>query len=279
MKKNYFSGVLLFSLVVLMQSTSRAQLVDNSSFEDWSVSATTGRLVPDGWESSDDDYTFASVVQSTGHTGTYSTRLKYVGTDAAYVSIYAGPVTAKPFAVTGYWRDKTGGSTDQGSCTLFVYDSLSQEDGSTHTPFLSEIPNWQQFICIAPVNSLTHPPYYFDIRLSCEAINASSWVDVDDITLLLTGVDELDATLGNYSISPSVSSGKFQVSYCTLRTTPVSISVFDITGNKIRDVFNGVSRLGNHSVNMELDNLNSGIYFCRIDTDKGGKTVKFIVQN
>ena len=213
MKKTYYFLQLLIVITVFTCIKGFAQSVTNGDFENWHTSGTTGRLVPDDWESSDEDFSFASIVQSTGYTGNYSVRLKYVGTNESYISFYGGPVTAKPYGVTGYWRDNNNNTTDQGSVDLYVYDTLgASTHGSKHTPFLLEIPAWEQFVCIAPPGSLANTDYYFNVTVSCQAINSTTWVDVDDLSVLLTGVNELDATLGNYSLAPAISNGRFKIS-------------------------------------------------------------------
>ena len=45
----------------------------------------------------------------------------------------------------------------------------------------------------------------------------------------------------------------------------VTLTVFDILGQKVATLINGSLAAGSHEINFNASNLNSGIYFYRID--------------
>ena len=55
-----------------------------------------------------------------------------------------------------------------------------------------------------------------------------------------------------------------QISYSLPRTAEVHLEVFDVRGQKVRALINGVQLQGPHSVSFEAKDLPSGIYFYRL---------------
>lgn len=58
----------------------------------------------------------------------------------------------------------------------------------------------------------------------------------------------------------------------------VSLKVYDILGQEVATLVNGIQKAGSHSVNFNASNLNSGIYFYRLVTGEFCATKKIILM-
>lgn len=80
----------------------------------------------------------------------------------------------------------------------------------------------------------------------------------------------------------SVTSIKFKVAstspYLLLRGTPVSLKVYNLLGREVAVLVNGYLQLGTYQVNFNAENLTSGIYFYRLETDSFSETKKLVLM-
>jgi myo-inositol-hexaphosphate 3-phosphohydrolase len=56
----------------------------------------------------------------------------------------------------------------------------------------------------------------------------------------------------------------------------VSLTVYDLTGKKIKEIFHGYLNKGEHRLRFNGDHLPSGYYFCTLKTSRGTISKKFI---
>ena len=59
-------------------------------------------------------------------------------------------------------------------------------------------------------------------------------------------------------------------------TQRVSLSIYDVNGNLIEKLFNGVQSAGTHSFNWDASNYSSGTYFCRVKANDLQKAIKLV---
>ena len=57
----------------------------------------------------------------------------------------------------------------------------------------------------------------------------------------------------------------------------IRISIYDINGNPIIDVFNGYKNSGSHTIEWDAENLPSGVYFVRLNAGEFTKTQKLML--
>lgn len=62
------------------------------------------------------------------------------------------------------------------------------------------------------------------------------------------------------------------------RTMAVTISLFDVKGNKVASIYDGILPNGVHEANIDVSKLTAGIYFARLDSQDGSEMMKVIVQ-
>jgi hypothetical protein len=55
------------------------------------------------------------------------------------------------------------------------------------------------------------------------------------------------------------------------------LRIFDVTGTRVAEVFNGKVNMGMHSFEWNASDFSSGIYFCRLETSSGSETKKMIL--
>jgi hypothetical protein len=95
--------------------------------------------------------------------------------------------------------------------------------------------------------------------------NADDETSVNDTEL------NIDFEISN--IYPNPANGKVAVNFNLPSNGLVDIAIYDVLGNKVSNVFNGFLNYGNRSVNFDVANLSSGIYYCSV-TFNGQKTSK-----
>jgi hypothetical protein len=79
--------------------------------------------------------------------------------------------------------------------------------------------------------------------------------------------------------APNPASGSTQLSFRLHKTGEVNLSVFDVRGQLIQTLHNGMLMEGNHDVTWDdLGNLATGIYFANLQTEEGRMFVKIFIQ-
>lgn len=62
------------------------------------------------------------------------------------------------------------------------------------------------------------------------------------------------------------------------RTMVVTLSLFDVKGNKVASIYDGILPNGIHEANLDVSQLVAGIYFARLDSPDGSEMMKVIVH-
>ncbi len=101
---------------------------------------------------------------------------------------------------------------------------------------------------------------------------------IDDINIFdpaTVGVNEIDFMRG-LNLYPNPANTSANVSYIMDEPSQISIDVLDITGRLVAGVFTGFKPAGEHLEEIDLTNMNNGIYLIRI-TANGGSVVRRLV--
>jgi len=101
--------------------------------------------------------------------------------------------------------------------------------------------------------------------------NAEEWKKFNIVGIEETGIVEADNQL-SLQVYPNPTSGEIQVTSCELQVT--SVEVFDVFGRRM-DI--GLPSFGGIR-GCDISHLPAGIYFIRIQTEKGAVTKK-VVKN
>jgi hypothetical protein len=67
------------------------------------------------------------------------------------------------------------------------------------------------------------------------------------------------------------------IRYSNPSQSRVRLSVFNLKGQMVKEVVNGVQGPGNYTVSLDASGLGSGIYFYRLDTATGSITRKMVL--
>ena len=62
---------------------------------------------------------------------------------------------------------------------------------------------------------------------------------------------------------PNPNEGSFQISYSLLSAEDIQINILSQNGTLVREVFNGKNEIGDYNLNINLDDLASGVYICQ----------------
>ena len=62
---------------------------------------------------------------------------------------------------------------------------------------------------------------------------------------------------------PNPNEGSFQISYSLLSAENIQINILSQNGTLVKEVFNGENEIGDYNLNINLDDLASGVYICQ----------------
>ena len=64
---------------------------------------------------------------------------------------------------------------------------------------------------------------------------------------------------------PNPNKGEFQISYSLLSAENIQINILSQNGTLVKEVFNGENEIGDYNLNINLDDLASGVYICQFN--------------
>ncbi|MEI6577067.1 MAG: T9SS type A sorting domain-containing protein [Bacteroidota bacterium] len=106
-------------------------------------------------------------------------------------------------------------------------------------------------------------------------ITTWKWIDNQPTV----GIDELEI-VQNVTVSPNPSHGIVKVRMNSLQSEYVNISLWNITGQKIKDLYQGNIRSGENLLNFSLDenSFPSGLYFLKIEKGNLVNSFKLLIE-
>ena len=103
-------------------------------------------------------------------------------------------------------------------------------------------------------------------------------------TIKITAIDgyvgkEIVKVDDNVHVSPNPVKAECSISYFLSRKSPVTVTLFSITGNKMVVLVNENGEQGDHQFTVDLKSMvPSGIYFVQIQTSSSTVTKKIVVE-
>ncbi len=191
---------------------------------------------------------------------------------------------------------KSPKSKELKSCTLFpLRIAVLTSKNKTYTYF-SKITKVNEYL-LYDVNNEAHamPPYSTDIvqnnwkALHIKLDNKRDvylWFDPSD---LITKPDELEKTtepikdagfMENIRIAPNpTKDGKAQIKFLLKNDATISISLYDISGQKVVDILTATYKSsGDYTFNINAEALADGMYLVLIQNDKGEMITQKIIK-
>lgn len=97
-----------------------------------------------------------------------------------------------------------------------------------------------------------------------DVVNASDLQSAINSALQVIGINENNAFASSLTIFPNPSSEKSEVKFSLLENTRVEISLFDMRGACISDIYEGKLAQGEHNIGFSTSGIASGTYLLRI---------------
>lgn len=100
-------------------------------------------------------------------------------------------------------------------------------------------------------------------------------VNVNEAKSFATSIENVTAANVDASVYPNPATNSFTVNVSN-NITNATISLVDITGKRVAEVFNG--SVTNGTINVARPSVADGMYFLHVNTDKGAQTLKITLQ-
>ena len=269
--------LLSLSISFFLFSANIISQIPNGDFNNWAADSL-GRLDPVGWTSTNlvDSGVVIRDVDHTGGSG-YSVELRiaYDSIQGYYESGSVGLVHApfsgsvRPSKLTGYWNIYNPHTTDQIFVELELYNSSNVQIGSGNyaTPVGFSFINWTPFTDTLtytsndPVASYTITLFYFAL-----SNDTAIYSHFDDLAFdVSTGIDANEQSHPSFNILRSNEGYILEVE--KKRPGSLKVNVVDENGRNVMNIYNGSCSEGKLSLEINLNSLSTGMYFCRVETE------------
>jgi hypothetical protein len=175
------------------------------------------------------------------------------GRDVTYATIPASPVNFT--ALTDAW----------GEC-YFSYTS-----GITMTKSEGGLPVYEIPVMYSDIHTTNDPGlpvYHYYLQ----------GIKFPEDYFVTIGIDEVKTkTMVSQNI-PNPFSGRTKIEVNLLNNADLSLSIFNLTGQKVYDLNNGYTSAGNHTLTVDAGNLKAGVYYYTVKAGENKVTRKMIVK-
>lgn len=86
-----------------------------------------------------------------------------------------------------------------------------------------------------------------------------------------------NSSVGLSLIEPNPASNEIRFEYAVKSNQHINITIYDLFGNKVIDVFDGIANSGNNTLKVDITKLASGSYYLQINTNDGKISKNFTV--
>ena len=104
---------------------------------------------------------------------------------------------------------------------------------------------------------------------------------INELTNPLTGIIQNNSNIPQkyklYNNYPNPFNPSTTIKFDVSKNAYVDLEVFDETGKKVADLFNGELNAGQYQFNFNAENLSSGSYFCKLSSDNFSQTMRMIL--
>lgn len=112
------------------------------------------------------------------------------------------------------------------------------------------------------------------------AYNSSNCTDTTnkEVSITTLGISNMKSVAG-ISMYPNPTHGLTTLRVELTERTDLSVSVYDITGQKAADIMNNKMDAGTHMININTVNYHSGVYFVKLTSAQGDKMIRLVHLN
>jgi hypothetical protein len=279
MKRN----ILITALLSVLVNVSFGQ-IPNGDFSSWSLN-NVGVLDPDGWQSSNATSSYVRIVQDTDRTGMTGYSLKVISDYDSTMGFNWGgelnlihaPFTGsnRPTTIQGFYKMfNPYGGFNSISIAVRMYDASNTEIGFVNweapEPNVGTVSSWTQHVdTIAYTSNNPVTSYTLEIFLAQFNGSGAIYAHLDDLTF-----DGL-TSIGDFSKSVPVKLLKESENIYLLKSedeSEIDVTVFSINGEKI----DCVTRSEKGNARIDLAELQSGLYLCKVKSGYFEKSLKLV---
>ncbi|MDP2237811.1 MAG: T9SS type A sorting domain-containing protein [Bacteroidales bacterium] len=150
--------------------------------------------------------------------------------------------------------------------------------GGDAFPFTATINDEKTVITVSPVGLLNSYTNYTlgiaDVQNANGVVTSASSINFE--TGMHVGVGEFSSTFIN--ITPNPANEAVNISYFTGKDSKVTISLLDLNGRLVRELYNGTMPAGQHQFNWNASDISSGVYMIRLNTNENVSTSRLIIK-
>lgn len=160
-------------------------------------------------------------------------------------------------------------SNNFGRTEVLARTILSTElsSGATSTdPFTPTSNEWKKYIIdLSPYKSFNN----LRVRFELQSLRGNN-IYIDDFRIdEPTSLGERLKREIQFELFPNPSRGMSTISFSNSQNQSFVIELIDLQGKKILDVVNSVLDAGNHAIDLDVNNLQSGMYLVQVKTENG----------
>lgn len=161
--------------------------------------------------------------------------------------------------------------TIDANATQTVYNTIFTADNNDSTTTITNI-GW---VNAFPSSLSTTPDYR--LQNSSVAATGASFTDSKFVGVIPSGINESKSEIGAVNIYPNPAADKASLNISLNKTGKVTVTLFDMTGKAVMDLFAGQMNAGTNTISVNTAELPAGIYFTKIISDNYSKTVKTVI--
>ena len=133
------------------------------------------------------------------------------------------------------------------------------------------------------------PPEPFDLRqkprivtyIDMGAFEMTLDINLDPLIILPynTGVEKDDDNQFSFMLFPNPAETFCNIIFSLSKAENIRIEIFDLNGQSIITLFNGLQNPGKHQVSWDLANFAKGIYYCKLTSNERSPLIKKVIIN
>lgn len=104
------------------------------------------------------------------------------------------------------------------------------------------------------------------------------YIDNFEVNETITGLEGITAANKTFRVFPNPANSNSVVSFKTKSNGNVNLSIYDIQGRKISTLLDKNLHAGSHTIELGNQIQTSGVYFCKLSTEREVSTLKIVVK-
>jgi uncharacterized lipoprotein YddW (UPF0748 family) len=123
---------------------------------------------------------------------------------------------------------------------------------------------------------LDNTTYYVKVKANMGSTGSTDWSEIRSFSTLVTGVNDVDTESLILSCPTYLKDNEVKVEYNIPTGGNVKIALYNMIGQEVTVLVNGVLPKGEYTEQLVTSNLKKGMYFLLLQTSSGAKILKLI---